>query len=36
MLQPFNTVVVTPNHKMISLLLPNSHFAAVINSNVNV
>jgi hypothetical protein len=39
MLWPFNTVlhvVVTSNHKIISLLLHNCNFAVVINCNVNI
>jgi hypothetical protein len=39
MLGPFNTVphvVVTPKHKMISILLHNYNFATVINYNVNI
>lgn len=38
MLWPFNTVpqvVLTPNHKVISLLLHNCNFATVVNRNVN-
>ena len=38
-LRPFNIVlhvVVTSNHKIISLLLPNYNFAAVVNHNVNI
>ena len=37
-LRPFNTVphvVVTPNHKSISLLLHNCNFATLMNCNVN-
>jgi hypothetical protein len=29
-------VLVTPNHKIISLLLPNCNFATVMNCNVNM
>lgn len=39
MLCPFNIVphaVVTPSHKMISLLLHNCKFALVVNRNVNI
>ena len=39
MLRPFNTVphvVVTSNHKIISLLLHNCNFATVMNYNVNM
>lgn len=39
MLQPFNAfshVVVTPNHKIISLLPPNCKVATVVNCNVNI
>jgi hypothetical protein len=39
MLQPFNTgphVVLTPHHKIISLLLHNWNFATVLNHNVNI
>jgi hypothetical protein len=39
MLRLFNTVpqvVVTPNHKIISLLPHNCNFAAVVNRNVNI
>ena len=38
MLWPFNTVhgVMTPNHKIISLLLHNCNFVTVINHNVNI
>ena len=39
MLRPFSTVprvVVTPNHKIILLLLHNYNFATVINHNVNI
>jgi hypothetical protein len=39
MLRPFNIVlhvVVTPNHKNISLLLHNGNFATVMNRNENI
>ena len=39
MLQPSNTlphVVVTPDHKKISLPLYNCEFAAVMNRNINI
>jgi hypothetical protein len=38
MLWSFHTVphVLTPNHKIIFLLLHNSHFATVMNHNVNI
>ena len=39
MLQPFDAVphvVVTPNYKIISLLLHNCDFATAINCNVNI
>lgn len=38
-LRPFNTVphvVMTPNHKIISLLLHSTNFATVMNCNVNI
>lgn len=38
-LSPFNTVphgVVTPDHKIISLLLYNCKFATVMNHNINI
>jgi hypothetical protein len=34
-MRSFNRVVVTPNHKIILLLLNNSNFAPVMNLNVN-
>jgi hypothetical protein len=39
MLGPFNTaphVAVTPNHKIILLLLHNCNFATVMNCDVNI
>ena len=39
MLRPFNAaphVVVTPNHKIIALMLHNCNFATVMNHNVNI
>ena len=38
-LRPFNTVphlVVTPNHKIILLLIHNCNFATVMNYSVNI
>lgn len=39
MLSPFNTVphiVVTANHKIISLLFQNINFAIIVNCNVDI
>jgi hypothetical protein len=36
MLRPFNTVVVTCNHIIISLLLHNCHFATVMSHKINI
>jgi hypothetical protein len=39
MTQPLNTVphvVITPNHKVISLLLYNCNFATLVNCNINI